>query len=86
MRVALNPLVSGGAFLLPQLFSGAVIVAVVLDLPTLGPRLLGARRNQYMMVSSTIILFLGSLTVLGILISDLLLVILDPRIRLTGSR
>ena len=86
LRVALNPLVSGAAFLLPQLFSGAVIVAVVLSLPTLGPRLLGALRNQDMMVSSTIVLFLGSLTVLGMLISDLLLVVLDPRIRLTGER
>ena len=86
VRVALNPLVSGIAFLLPQLFSGAVIVAVVLNLPTLGPRLLGALRNQDMMVSGTIVLMLGSLTVLGMLISDLLLIVLDPRIRLTGSR
>ena len=86
VRVALNPLVSGIAFLLPQLFSGAVIVAVVLSLPTLGPKLLDGLRNQDMMVSATIVLFLGSLTVLGMLISDLLLVILDPRIRLTGSR
>ena len=86
LRVALNPLVSGVAFLLPQLFSGAVIVAVVLNLPTMGPKLLDSLWNQDLMVASTIILFLGALTVIGMLISDLLLVILDPRIRLTGSR
>ena len=85
VRVALNPLVSGVAFLIPDLFSGAIIVSIVLSLPTLGPLLLGALRYQDMFLSGTIVLFIGALTVLGMLISDLLLVIVDPRIRLTGS-
>ena len=85
VRVALNPLVSGVAFLIPDLFSGAIIVSIVLSLPTLGPLLLGALRNQDMFLSGTIVLFIGALTVLGMLISDLLLVIIDPRIRLTRS-
>ena len=86
VRVAANPLVSGMAFLLPNLFSGEVIVAVVMSLPTLGPTLLGGLINQDSMLSGSIILILGSLTVLGMIISDIMLVILDPRIRLTGSR
>ena len=57
---------------------------MVLSLPTMGPMLLDSVRNQDMMLSGSIILVLGALTVLGMLISDILLVILDPRIRLTG--
>ena len=84
VRVAANPLVSGMAFLLPNLFSGEVIVAVVMSLPTLGPALLGGLIQQDSMLSGSIILILGSLTVVGMIISDIVLVILDPRIRLTG--
>ena len=86
VRVAANPLVSGMAFLLPNLFSGEVIVAVVMSLPTLGPALLGGLINQDSMLSGSIILILGALTVVGMIISDIMLVILPPRIRLTGSR
>ena len=85
VRVALNPLVSGVAFLIPDLFSGAVIVAVVLNLPTLGPVLLGALRNQDMFLSGSILMIIGILTVIGMLISDILLMLVDPRIRLTRS-
>ena len=84
LRVAANPLISGMAFLLPDLFSGAIIVSVVLSLPTMGPVLLDGLRNQDMFVSGSIIMILGILTVIGIFISDLLLVVVDPRIRLTG--
>ena len=84
LRVAANPLISGMAFLLPNLFSGEVIVALVMSLPTLGPLLLGGLINQDIMVSGSILLILGGLTVIGILLSDILLVIVDPRIRLTG--
>ena len=84
VRVAANPLVSGMAFLLPHVFSGEVIVAVVLSLPTMGPVLLGALQNQDMFVFGTIVFFGGTLTVIGIFMSDILLVIIDPRIRLTG--
>ena len=84
LRVALNPLISGMAFLLPQVFSGAVIVSVVLNLPTMGPLLLSSLKNQDTMVGGSIILILGALTILGMLISDILLTIVDPRIRLTS--
>ena len=85
VRVALNPVISGMAFLLPQVFSGAVIVSVVLNLPTMGPLLLSSLKNQDTMVGGSIILILGALTILGMLISDILLTIVDPRIRLTRS-
>ena len=79
-------MISGMAFLLPDLFSGAIIVSVVLSLPTMGPVLLDGLRNEDMFVSGSIIMILGILTVVGIFISDLLLVVVDPRIRLTGPR
>ena len=85
VRVALNPVISGMAFLLPQVFSGAVIVAVVLSLPTMGPLLLTSLQNQDSMVGGSIILILAALTILGMLLSDILLTIVDPRIRLTRS-
>ena len=83
VRVAINPFVSGIGYLLPSLVGGSVIVSVVLSLPTLGPLLLQAIMSQDMYVAGLIILLLGVLTVIGTLISDLLLVWVDPRIRLT---
>ena len=85
VRVAINPFVSGLGGMLPALISGSVIVSVVLGLPTLGPMLLEAIIAQEMELTGTIILLLASLTVVGTLISDLLLVVVDPRIKLTGS-
>jgi peptide/nickel transport system permease protein len=79
-RVALNPFVSTIGILLPQLVSGSVIVSLVLSLPTVGPLLLRALQAQDMFLASTILLVLASLTVLGTLMSDLLLAWLDPRI------
>lgn len=81
-RVALNPFVSTIGVVLPQLVSGSVIVSLVLSLPTVGPLLLRALQAQDMFLASTILLVLATLTVLGTLISDLLLAWLDPRIRL----
>ena len=69
---------------LPQLVSGSVIVSLVMSLPTIGPILLRALQAQDMFLASTITLMLGVLTVIGTLISDLLLALLDPRIRLPG--
>ena len=86
VRVAINPFVSGIGAMIPALISGSVIVSVVLSLPTLGPVLLQALREQPPQLGGTIILLLATLTVVGTLISDLLLVVVDPRIRLTGSR
>jgi len=84
VRVAINPMVSGIGGILPGLVSGSVIVSVVLSLPTLGPVMLGALRQQDSALAGSILLLLASLTVIGVLISDLLLVVVDPRIKLTG--
>jgi peptide/nickel transport system permease protein len=82
VRMALNPLVSTLGYLLPVLMSGSVIVSVVLGLPTEGPLLLRALLAEDMFVSATIVLLLGALTVIGTLMSDILLGVLDPRIRM----
>ena len=85
VRVALNPLISTVGYILPFLISGSVIVSVVLSLPTVGPILLQSTLTQDMQLASLIILLLGFMTVVGTLISDILLVVLDPRIRLEGQ-
>ena len=85
VRVAINPFVSGLGAMLPALVSGSVIVSIVLSLPTLGPVLLSATRAQDGPLAGAIILLLAALTVVGTLISDLMLVLVDPRIKLTGS-
>jgi peptide/nickel transport system permease protein len=85
VRVALNPLVSTVGWLLPALVSGEVIVAVVLGLPTTGPLLLQALMNQDMYLAGSMVMILAALTVLGTLISDILLLWLDPRIRYEGG-
>ena len=85
VRVALNPFISGIGGVLPSLVSGSVIVSFVLSLPTLGPLLLNAIQRQDMYLAGTIILMLGALTVLGFLISDLMLVLVDPRIKFEGK-
>jgi peptide/nickel transport system permease protein len=82
VRLALNPFVSTLGWLLPGLVSGSVIISVVMSLPTTGPLLLSALLSQDMYLAGTIILLLSVLTIIGTLISDLLLAWLDPRIRL----
>ena len=82
VRVAINPFISGIGQMLPALVGGSVIVSVVLSLPTLGPIMLDAMYGQDMFLAGTIILLLGFLAILGILISDLMLVLVDPRIKL----
>lgn len=82
VRVALNPFISTIGYLLPFIISGSVIVSLVLGLPTVGPALFKALIAQDMFLAGTIVLLLGAMTVLGTLISDLLLVWIDPRIRL----
>lgn len=81
VRVALIPFVSTLGWILPSLVSGAVIVSVVLSLPTTGPLLLKSLVSQDMYLAGSIILLLSVLTVVGTLISDILLAWLDPRIR-----
>ena len=82
LRVALNPFISSLGQLLPALIGGSVIVSVVLSLPTLGPFMLDALLNKDVWLSATIFFYLGMLSVVGILISDLLLAVADPRIKL----
>lgn len=82
VRAALNPFASTIGYLLPYTVSGSIIISVVLSLPTVGPLLLHSLISQDMLLGSTIILMLGVLTVLGTLLSDLLLMWIDPRIRL----
>ena len=81
LRVAINPLLSTIGYLLPALFSGSVIVSLVLGLSTIGPVLLTAITIQDTYLAGFIVLMLGVLTVLGTLISDLALAWADPRIR-----
>jgi len=85
VRAALNPFVSTLGWTLPQLVSGSTIVAVVLSLPLTGPMMLQALVAQDMYLAGSFILILSTLTVIGTLISDILLAWLDPRIRLDKS-
>ncbi len=81
VRVALNPFISTIGWILPSLVSGEIIVAVVMNLPTTGPLLLRALLVQDMYLAGSLILIVSLLTVIGTLISDLLLAWIDPRIR-----
>ena len=85
LRMALNPFIADIGNLLPQVVSGSVIVSVILDLPTTGPILLEALRAQDMFLAGSFLLFVSLLTVVGMFVSDLLLAVLDPRIRLEGG-
>lgn len=83
--MALNPFIADIGNLLPQVISGAVIVSVVLSLPTTGPMLLRALQSQDMYLAGSFLMFLSLLTVVGVFVSDILLALLDPRIRLGGG-
>lgn len=82
VRVALNPFISDIGQVLPGLVGGAVIVAVVLNLPTTGPLFLDSLLNQDMYLAGSFVLMLSAFTVLGTIVSDVLLAWVDPRIRL----
>jgi peptide/nickel transport system permease protein len=84
VRVALNPFASTIGYTLPYIVSGSIIVSLVLSLPTVGPLLLKALIAQDMFLAGTIVLLLGVMTVIGTLLSDLVLMWIDPRIRLEG--
>jgi peptide/nickel transport system permease protein len=83
-RMSLNPFIADIGNLLPHLVSGSVLVSLVLSLPTVGPILLAALKSQDQFLAGFILMFVAALTVVGMLISDLLLAWLDPRIRLGG--
>ena len=81
VRIALNPFISGLGHIFPQLVSGGAIVAIVLSLPTVGPLMLQALMTQDMYLAGSLLMVLSLLGVFGTLVSDLLLLALDPRIR-----
>ena len=81
VRIALNPIVSSIGYLLPAIISGATLTSIVMSIPTIGPILLQALQSQDMYLAGSIIMLLSALGLIGTLISDLLLVAVDPRIR-----
>ena len=84
-RIAINFFIADIGSLLPSIISGAAVVEIVLSLPTTGPMLLGALQSQDMYLAGSFLMFLAFLTVIGVLVSDLALAMLDPRIRLQGG-
>ena len=83
IRMAANPWISTVGWILPGLVAGEFLVAIVIGLPTIGPLMLEGLRNQDMQLAGGILMLMATLTVIGTLISDLLLAVLDPRIRIT---
>jgi len=81
VRVAINPIISTIGWTLPRIVSGGTITAIVLSLPTVGPLLYDALLDQDMYLAGSSVMILSFLTVIGTLISDILLVLVDPRIR-----
>ncbi len=86
LRAAMNFFVSDIGHLLPTIISGAELTAIVLSLPTTGPLLISALQSQDMYLAGSFLMFLSTLTVVGVLVSDLALAALDPRIRLEGGQ
>ncbi len=85
LRMSLNFFVADIGSLLPNIISGAEIVAIVLSLQTTGPLLISALQSQDMYLAGSFLMFLATLTVIGVLLSDIALGFLDPRIRLQGG-
>lgn len=85
VRLALNPFISGIGGLFPRLISGSSIVAIVMSLPTVGPLMLSALFSQDMNMAGSMLMVLSTLSVFGTLVSDLLLIAIDPRIRIGGG-
>jgi peptide/nickel transport system permease protein len=82
VRLALNPIISTAGWLIPAVFSGQIIVSIVLGIPDMGPLLYDALKSQDTYLAGSIILILSALTVLGTFISDILLALSDPRIQI----
>ena len=85
VRLAFNPIISTIGWYLPQLFSGSLIVATVMNLPNIGPLLLRALTQQDMYLAGSILFIYCFLTIVGTLVSDILLALFDPRIRMEGT-
>lgn len=84
VRLALNPFISGIGGIFPELVSGGAIVAIVLSLPTVSPLMLSALMSEDMYMAGSMLMILSLLSIMGTLVSDLLLLLLDPRIRVEG--
>jgi len=85
VRMAINPMISTIGWTIPALISGEIIISIVLNLPTTGPMLRRALESQDMFLAGSFLLIVGILTVIGTLLSDILLAVLDPRIRFGGE-
>ena len=85
LRMALNFFISDIGSILPAMISGAEVTAIVLSLETTGPMLIRALQSQDMYLAGSFLMFLAFLTVIGVLISDIALTLLDPRIRFAGG-
>ncbi len=85
VRIALNPFISGIGSIFPQLVSGGAIVAIVLSFPTVGPLMLSALFEEDMYLAGSMLMLLSLLGIFGVLVSDLLLLAVDPRIRMEGG-
>jgi peptide/nickel transport system permease protein len=84
VRLAINPILSSVMWLLPWLFSGGIMVEIVLNLATAGPALYASLRNQDMYMAGAYVLITGALTAVSAILSDVLLAVSDPRIRFGG--
>jgi peptide/nickel transport system permease protein len=82
VRIAINPIISTVGWLLPAIISGETIISIVLNLPTVGPLLYEALRAQDTYLAGSIVLILSLFTLVGTLLSDILLAVVDPRIRI----
>jgi peptide/nickel transport system permease protein len=82
VRIAINPVISTIGWLLPAVFSGSTIISIVLNIPTVGPLLYEALRGQDTYLAGSIVMILSLFTLIGTLLSDILLAIVDPRIRI----
>jgi peptide/nickel transport system permease protein len=85
VRLALNPLISTIGNYIPQLFSGSLIVATVMNLQNIGPLLLQALQTQDMYLSGAILMVYCLLSIVGTILSDILLAMVDPRIRMENN-
>ena len=84
-RMSLNFFISDIGSILPAIISGGELVAIVLSLQTTGPLLIRALQSQDMYLAGSFLMFLATLTVIGVLVSDIALAFLDPRIRMQGG-
>jgi peptide/nickel transport system permease protein len=86
LRIALNPIIASVGWSLPIIVSGAVLISIVTNIPDIGPVLFQALRSQDSYLAGAIVFMLSALTILGTLLSDVLLAMSDPRISFAGGK